>query len=389
MQPVRVALSGLTSVVWKLRPQFSSTPDVETAEKSIPAGEEVPRMAAGPGVALVGGILARLGVSCTARMEVAVDPPGALLRRIAEQVGPALHPVWRPAPDGQTTLLSVSSWKDGDCIYPSPLSASDFCFDDLPLPEAANRVVKIWCHPAQGLGGSKAREEAFAKRMSAASDRGASQILLLGKPLVERDCGEPWQAWLRPLLDHTNVLCAQAGHLLETLDAPAAQRLSEAGRLKDLTSWLTGRILHQMSGYLLECGAGIVLIGLGDHGVYLRSNPDSSRVAFVRKFAPDDHVAAHLANWTERDMLIPPFEAEIANRYSAPDAMCAGFVAAFLRGLSPGDAIRMAAAVEAFAAETEDPIGSVEAWDVVQARVEGGWAQGHCRIDLSGWSEDS
>jgi sugar/nucleoside kinase (ribokinase family) len=224
--------------------------------------------------------------------------------------------------------------------------------------------------------------------MASAAEDGVTQVLLLDRPPGPRGNGEPWQTWLTGVLPYTDILCAQADSLAELMDPQGTRHLAEDGRLHNLPAWLTGGILHDLSGFLLAHGVGCVALGLRDEGVYVRTNSDSNRVAFVRKFAPDDQIAAHLAAWTERDMLIPPFASEPANRYSGTDALAAGMVGSLLRGLTPGEAMRMAAAVVAFAGESVAPLDSMDSWEVVTARVEGGWEQGHCRIDLSGWSDD-
>ncbi len=388
MQPASAAISGFTSVLTLEHARLSATCSADITTNALLAEGINSKMVAGPGVALLAGMLTRLGISCSAQLECAVDAPGILLRHVMERCGPGLRTNWRSSATGHTNTLTVNNWLDAQPALTSPFEGSDFCLEGLPILEPASRAMGIWCYPASGVGRSRTRESAFRARMVAAEERGTTQIMLLGAPLAQREGGEPWQEWLRPLLRHTDVLCAQADALLETLDPEGALELSRAGTLHDLPAWLTGRILHDMSGYLMDCGVGVAVIDLAGHGVYLRSNRDSSRVAFVRKFAPDDRVAAHLANWTERDMLIPPFAVEVANRYASSDALCAGIVTSIVHGLTPGEAIRMTAAVMGFAAESVNPIESVDRWDVVQARVEGGWAQGHCLIDLSGWSDD-
>lgn len=298
-----------------------------------PSGEE------GPSAALLAGVLTRLGIPVELRPE-----------------------------------------RDADSIGPTAL------VDLLPPLETPSKALGVWCHPTACLWQHREQEATFADHVEAAQRAGVSQIFLLGAPDHPRAGGEPWQEWLRPLLPFAAVLCAQADHLLQTLDPDSASTLAETGALEQLPRWLNGGILHDLSNYLMSCGAGVVLIGLREHGVYLRTNPNSERVSFIRKFAPGDHIAAHLAMWTERDMLIPPFEIAGAGDRSSVDALAAGFIASILHGLTPGEAIRMGAAVSASAAETEHPYESMPLWEAVEARVEGGWPQGHCGLDLGGWS---
>ncbi|MCC6263769.1 MAG: hypothetical protein IT169_09350 [Bryobacterales bacterium] len=387
MKSASIAISGFTTVLLLPGADARAADLPGTDAEALPAAITCSAMVAGPGVAMLAGMLARLGVPCAAQLESGVDAEGLWLRKVIESSFPNLSAHWRPAPSGHTARMVATSDFDSHLESTSSFSGSDFCFEDLPTRQPASRALGVWCYPAAGIGNSSAREDAFALRMAAARERGTTQVLLLGAPLAQREHGGAWQSWLRPLLACADVLCARADTLLETLDPVAAAELSRAGKLRDLPSWLTGGILHDMSGYLLDCGVGLTVLSLAGHGVYLRSNRDSSQLAFTRKFAPDDRFAAHLAEWTERDILIPPFQIDARNRYASADALCAGVVTSLVRGLIPEEAIRMTAAVMGFAAESADAVESMPSWDVARARVDGGWAQGRCGIDLSGWSD--
>lgn len=387
MQAPRIALSGFTSVISVAPPRASATCVAETPDHGLLAQDSQSPCCAGPGVALLGGMLARLGFPADARMEWGEDEYGHILSEAVAVGSPLLKVYSRATADRRTVHCRLDSWVALPVGH-AVANGEGFAGDDLPGAQVDARTVAVWCYPSAMLCGNSSAERAFEARMASAAQRGVTQVLLLDCPPAPRETGEPWQTWLSRLLPYTDILCAQADSLAELLDPQGTRPLAEDGRLHDLPAWLTGGILHDLSGFLLAHGVGCVVLGLRDEGVYIRTNADSNRVAFVRKFAPDDQIAAHLAAWTERDMLIPPFAIDRANRYADTDALGAGIVASLLRGLTPGEAIRMAAAVVAFAAESVSPLGVMDSWEVVQARVEGGWQQGHCRIDLSGWSDD-
>src|SRR5690606_16645939 len=137
-------------------------------------------MVAGPGVALLAGMLTRLGISCTAQLEGAVDAPGILLRHLMERCGPVLKANWRSSATGHTNTLTVKNWLDAQPALTGPFEGSDFCTEGLPILEPASRAMGIWCYPASAIGSSRTRESAFRAQMVAAEERGTTQILLLG-----------------------------------------------------------------------------------------------------------------------------------------------------------------------------------------------------------------
>lgn len=388
MHAARISLSGFTSVISVNAPRTAILCMAEGTEMSLLGEEFRHRHHAGPGVALLGGLLARLGFPAHARMEWGNDEAAAILRDTAAAGSPLLQVHPSNTPNRRTPSCHIASWQDFSVSEVSSHQGSAFAAEDFPGSEPRSRMVGVWCYPHWLLSGEATAEDMFQARMASTAESGTTQLLILGPPFANRRNGEPWQPWLVRLLPFTEILCAQADDLVALLDEDSTRQWKEDGRLHDLPSWLTGGILHHLSSFLLSCGVGCVVLGLRDDGLYLRTNADSNHVAFVRKFAPDDQVAAHLASWTDREILIPPFAVEPRNRYAATDALAAGVLGSLVRGLTPEDTVRMAAAVVGFAAEAEDPMQVLDSWDVIQARVDGGWQQGHCRIDLTGWSDD-
>ena len=389
----KIAISGLTSAAVLRRDAATAPCMAHTASAVIASLPGSPRCQAGPGVALSGGILARLGFEATAEVAVGDDALAESLVAQLRSLSPNLLLLDRRLPGTATNEYTIRSPRDPAASLAIPHRPSAPSIPELPLGEGASRSVGVWCYPASLVWQDDGEEERLSGLMADYAEHGVTQVLELGlldldRPGGVRRNGGPWQEWLRPLLPFTDVLCVQGDDLLKLLDPESARSFSEQGTLHDIPMWLTGRILHEMSGFLLSCGLGVAVIGLREHGVYFRSNPNSDRVTFARKFAPDDQVASHLAMWTDRDMLIPLFECEHGNTYSATDALTAGIVAAIVGGMSPGDALRFAAAVVSFCLEAADPLSKIPLLDVVKARVDGGWTQAHCGLDLRGWSDE-
>ncbi len=265
---------------------------------------------------------------------------------------------------------------------------SNSVLPELPPLEECRGALGMWsgaehCETSQVDG-----DFLLPAKLEKWEDTGLTRAVALGGPGASLSARDISHSWLRACAPNTEILCGQADHLLSYLDPKAAASLSAKGQLTQLSQWLNGSLLHEMAGFLLELGAGVVVIGLREQGVYLRTHADGNRVAFARRFAPDGSVAAYLAEWVDREMLVPLFEAERQNTFSATDAIAAGIAASLLAGQTPGDLLLSIAAVATLAGESRNPLDGMAPWEVVQARVEGGWIQSHCRIDLSGWGED-
>jgi sugar/nucleoside kinase (ribokinase family) len=67
------------------------------------------------------------------------------------------------------------------------------------------------------------------------------------------------------------------------------------------------------------------------------------------------------------------FQADLCGTTGAGDATIAGFIAAMLQGLAPGEAAKMAVAVGACSVEAPDASSGVPHWTDVVKRVDSGW----------------
>lgn len=138
------------------------------------------------------------------------------------------------------------------------------------------------------------------------------------------------------------------------------------------------RALGQMA---LDMGARVVVLKLGERGIYMRTAGDLSEIG---RGGPGDPEA-----WRGRELWVPCFVPdELVGTTGAGDATIAGFLAALLRGTGPQRALTIAAAVGACNVEAADALSGVRPWDETLARIDAGWLQAPMRIDVPGWHAD-
>lgn len=126
-------------------------------------------------------------------------------------------------------------------------------------------------------------------------------------------------------------------------------------------------LLRQASDELLALGAGLALIKLGSNGIYLRTSPDASRLAFLEPFG------CSLNEWTGVEMVVPIFEVRVVGTTGCGDSAIAGFLMAVASGCSPYGALEMAAAAGACRAESPDAVSGIPSLDELRRRIDGGW----------------
>lgn len=132
-------------------------------------------------------------------------------------------------------------------------------------------------------------------------------------------------------------------------------------------------VLPEVAAEVLNMGADVVVLKLGDRGLYFRTGP--GRAPFS-----DD------VRWQDRELWVPCFEPEpFVGTTGAGDTTIAGLLAGILRGQMVEDALTGAVAVGACNVEAADALGGIRSWEETQARIRAGWARQPVAIEASGW----
>lgn len=188
--------------------------------------------------------------------------------------------------------------------------------------------------------------------------------------------------WLRVLENALPFVDIFAPSLDETLfmversHYDAIQR-GEAARTPD------AELLQRVAGRLLDMGAAVVALKLGELGLYLSTTADARRLENAgAAFTPLPE------GWLDRELLTPCFVANVAGTTGAGDCTIAGLLTSLLRGAPAERAILDATAVGAASVESPDATGGVPTWDAIQERLARGWAKHPLRINVGGWHAD-
>jgi sugar/nucleoside kinase (ribokinase family) len=207
----------------------------------------------------------------------------------------------------------------------------------------------------------------LARRFSEAQAAGALVSLDMAMPNV---ASTNWQQWLRNVLPHVDIFLPSADELqlllntsLELLDGSAK---SQGGN----DPVLHRSHLNAMAGELLALGVPIVVIKLGEQGLYLRTSKDVLKLA--GRAAWQDF-AWH--SWQDRELLAPCFEVDVVGTTGSGDCTIAGFLMALLQGLRPEEALRYATTVGAFCVQSADATSNIPDNSGIEAILASPWRQ--------------
>lgn len=183
-----------------------------------------------------------------------------------------------------------------------------------------------------------------------------------------------WPAWLRNVLPRVDLFLPS---LEET-----ARMLGPRGR-PPARDGMDGLGLAALADRLLGFGASAVGLKLGRGGIYLKTTSRRSAWARLAGWIP-----IRPESWTGRELLAPSFRVRAFGTTGAGDCAIAGFLAAFVRGLGPEEALACAAGAGASCVEGPRGVAGLPSWTALRRRIRSGWAANPDVPSLPGWGWD-
>jgi sugar/nucleoside kinase (ribokinase family) len=191
-----------------------------------------------------------------------------------------------------------------------------------------------------------------------------------------------WGIVLRSVLPYVDFFLPSIEEILFMLRPSTYQALcAEAGGL-NILSLIRPELLSDLSQALIELGARIVALKLGDRGLYLRT-AGSRHLRALGRARPSDMEA-----WADKELWAPCFQAKVVGTTGSGDATIAGLLGALLHDLSAEEAITAAVAVGACNVEAADALSGIRSWDETWQRVRSGWARHEMELNTPGWVLD-
>jgi len=195
------------------------------------------------------------------------------------------------------------------------------------------------------------------EQMSQLFQRTKSQGLLTSLDMAMPDPNSAagrtdWIAWLEKVLPSVDIFLPSIDEMLLMLR-------------RDLDQPVDAALLHELADQLLAMGAGVVVLKLGDQGLYLKSGPTDR--------LPE--------SWQNRELQTPCFQVDVVGTTGAGDCTIAGFLAALVEDASPEEALVDAAAVGAYSVEVADATSGIRPMSEVRARIQAGWQRHASVID--------
>jgi sugar/nucleoside kinase (ribokinase family) len=315
-------------------------------------------LSTGGSVSNTGLALHKLGIVTRLIAKIGADEFGQTIRRLVAARAPGLEAGITADPQASTSYSVVISPPGVDRIFLHHPGANDsFSAADVKAEDIRDARLLHFGYPPVMAGmyaDNGAQLEALFRWVKTL---GLTTSLDMAYPDPASQAGRVnWRAILRKTLPFVDIFTPSLDEILSMLGWKTDTLLSET-------------LLTQVSGELIGMGARIVLLKLGDRGLYLRTAPAIDLQELGRAYPSD------LDAWGNVEIWSPCYQVDVAGTTGAGDVTTAGFLAALLRGLPPEKAVDFALAAGACCVEARDALSGLRTWDETWERIDSGWAR--------------
>ena len=194
-----------------------------------------------------------------------------------------------------------------------------------------------------------------------------------------------WHAILGATLPYVDVFLPSAEEILFMLRRQLFDQFAANTSISRPLDQMEPEMFSELGQTLLNMGAKIVGLKIGDRGLYLRT-ANAAVLAEMGRCQLKDVVS-----WSHRELWAPCFATQEVGTTGSGDATIAGFLMGLLRGMTPEETLQAACAVGACNVEAVDALSGIRSWPETIERISAGWPRLPVALDLAGagWSWDS
>ena len=373
---------------------------IPTFRGTLRAGDEAPALGellvpgklidVGPLTTSTGGpvsntglALRRLGFPVRLMGKISDDVVGHAILDVLRQHGPDLADGMIVTKESHSSYTVVISPPGVDRIFLHSPGANDtFGADDVDYSKLEGARLFHFGYPPLMRRMFADGGDELASLLRQVKERGLTTSLDMARPDPASDAGKAdWRAILGKALLHVDVFLPSFDETLYMLNRKRFDEMERGG--DDLNAQADAALLRALADELIGMGAAMVGLKLGSQGMYLRTTSDPGRIGDMGACTPKQRDA-----WVGRELLAQCFAVTVVGTTGSGDATIAGFLGAFINGLSPEEAMTAAVAVGACNVEAPDALSGIPAWSAVEQRLAAGWERRDTTVGLPGWRWD-
>ncbi|HER25445.1 MAG TPA: carbohydrate kinase family protein [Candidatus Atribacteria bacterium] len=334
------------------------------------------KLSTGGAVANTGLTLNKLGVSTTLLGKIGSDTLGEIILEILQKENKTMVKNMIISKDEVSSYTIVLNPPNSDRVflhYPGPNHT--FKAKDIPYEKIKNGRLFHFGYPPLMQKFYEDEGKELVKIFKRIKKMNMITSLDMAMPDPESPAGKiDWNKFFQNVLPWTDMVMPSIDELLYMLNPKKFYNISEKKERINLS------LLDKLAGQLINYGAKLVSIKLGDQGLYLRTNQieKSSLLSIVNP-----------KQWNYRQLLSPCFATEVKGTTGTGDATIAGFLAHLINGEGPEKCITFATAVGAYCVEAVDATGGIRPMPEIVKRVVSGWERLSLSMPTENWKYDN
>ncbi len=279
----------------------------------------------------------KLGTNVTLRSKVGGDFLGSVIRSILERQG---VPIQLDTVEGvsSTSTVVIAPFGGDRVLLHSRGASQTFIADDLSESLLKENDLLHFGYPTAMKYLYENHGAEFIKLVKKCRESGITVSVDTSQPDPNSSAGQAdWKGILQKAMPYIDIFMPSLEEILFMLHRPLFDEINERRGSGNLIDFVDISLVEQLAAELADMGARIVLLKVGKKGLYLHTGSNDS-IRGMGRAAPED-----CSLWTDRRILCPPYYTDsIRSTTGAGDNAIAGFLAAFLNGELPEDALHIA-----------------------------------------------
>jgi len=263
----------------------------------------------------------------------------------------------------------------------SPATNDLFCSDDLS-PELISRCRHFHFGYPPVMNRMFENEGAELRRVfEIAKEAGATTSCDMTLPDPGSASGKaPWRKILESILPYIDIFLPSIEESFYMLKPEEFLRMKAEHEDADLIDFLTPRDYSDIADELLALGARMTSLKAGHRGFYMKTGPKDNFEG-MGAAKPGDY-----DNWSNRELWAPAFKAEtFGSATGSGDSAIAGFLTAFLRGLTIEETVRCAVCCGLQNVKVLDAVSGITSWEDTAKMLRDDLPTIDAEVNADGW----
>jgi sugar/nucleoside kinase (ribokinase family) len=225
----------------------------------------------------------------------------------------------------------------------------------------------------------------LTKILKKTRELGTTTALDLSLPDVNSPAGQvDWKAILNDWVPLSDIMVPSAEEIFYFLyKEKFLEKRAKLGAKESVLDHMTVKEIATLGKDLLNLGTAIAMVKCGHRGLYIRTG-DKDRLKKSGAAGCQD-----LDNWANRELWFPVYQEEkFVGALGSGDSAIAGFLSAFVRGLTIESCLRYANAAGSMNVTVPDGLSWNKGFDDLTKRIKSGWKTKDLKIDEKGWKKE-